>query len=414
MNNDTEKKLLDGLDTVQKNTDTLIKNYDQLDAKTKKAFEDFDKQTKRLDSTEEILRSLQKVQMNLKREAKAAFGCPARTIAMDEHLRGIVQLNVIRQLGLMENVHGKTKDRLNSLAKDLDTANTPGSTYIANNEIETGIFDLLSSYGAFRSLDARNIGAKATEIRLKTARALAVFVDEAAAIGADSTKAGSKVTVTPKKIGCLLSASTELLEDDVTGVIMDILDDMAEAIAYRIDHISFAATGTADEVDGGFTGIFTGGTARTAASGNVSLATLDFEDVLACVVNAPAKVLQRGQAKWFIHPNVLAKLLYIKDGNGRPIFLSAVEAPSFGAIGTLLGYPVVPAAAAPSTDGVSKLLAAFGEGDGQGVRIRRDVMFDRSEHYAFNTDEVTFRATCRAASKTKAATAFQVLKTAAS
>ena len=402
MDTTTQKQLLDGLGDIKKSQETLVQNYDQLDKNTKKAFEDFDKATKRLDSIEDIQRSMQKVQMNLRREARSAWGDPARRVAHNEELRSVLQLNIIRGLGLMDNLYGKSKDRLTALAKDLDTANTPGSTYIANNELETEIYDLLASYGAFSSLDVRNIGAKATEIRLKTARALATFVDEAAAIGADSTKAGSKVAVTPKKIGCLLSASSELLEDDVTGVIMDILNDMAEAHAFRIDWISFAADGTADEVDGG------------AASGNVSMATLDYEDWLACIVNAPTAVLQRGSAKWFLNQNILAKALYIKDLNGRPIFQSAIEAPSYGAIGTILGFPVVPVAAAPSTDSTSSLVAAFGDGNGLGVRIRRDITFDRSEHYAFNTDEITFRSTSRAAAKVKAATAFQVLKTAAS
>lgn len=406
-------EVIAGVKDIKGYQEKLLENYTQLDGKVKKSLEDFDKAAKRLDSVEDITRSMQRLMQNLRQENRSVHGCPARRIDSNVQLRNTFQLALIRGLNLMGDLPQKQADRWAGIAKDLDTANTPGSTYIANNELEREIYDLLATYGDYSVLDVRMVGAKATEIRLKTARPGAFFVDEAAAIGADSNKAGSKVAVTPKKIGGLLSVSSELLEDDATGVVEDILNDMAEDHAERIDHISYAATGASDNVDGGFTGMFTGGTARTAASGNVSIATIDYEDVLACVTNAPSVVFKR-QPKWFIHPNVLAKLMLIKDGNGRPIFQSALEAPSYGALGTILGFPVVPVSKAPSTDGTSKLLAAFGDPRGLGVRIRRGVVFDRSKDWAFDTDEITFRALSRAAAKVKIATAFQVLKTAAS
>lgn len=408
------KQINDKLDGFNKTNDTLLRNYESLSVESKKAMEEFTKTKNALEDQGKIIASMQKLYKHLSLERRTAWGSPSERVAADENLRTIVQLNLINDLKLWEYVGSKTKDRLEGFRKDLDGGNAPGSGYIANAEVEKELYDLLATYGAFRNLDARTIGARSTDIRLKTARAVATFVDEAAAVGADSAKAGSKVTVTPKKVGCLLSVSSELLEDDVAGVIADVMDDMAEAHAFRADWISFAADGGADEVDGGFTGMFEGGTARTAASGNVSMATLDYEDWLACIVNAPTAVLQRGNGKWYINQNMLAKAMYIKDGNGRPIFLSAVEAPAYGSIGTILGFPVVPVAAAPSTDGAGKLVAAFGDGKGLGVRIRRDYGFERSDQFAFNTDEITFRSLSRIAAKVKAATAFQVLKTAAS
>lgn len=409
-----QKQLVDGLGEIKAGQKTLLENYDRLDAATKKSAEDFDKAVKRLDSIEDVQRSLQKLQANLHRESRAAFADPARRIAMCEEKRAIMKLNIIRGLSLEDRLSTKQKDYLNGLRRDLNEGADPGDTYIANPEIERDIYDLLSTYGAFRELDARSIGAKATQIRLKTARAAAFFVDEAAAIGADSTKAGTKVTVTPSKIGCLLTASSELLEDDITGVIEDILNDMAEAHAYRTDWIAFAATGNSDNVDGGFTGMFAGGTDIVAASGHTSIAAITYDDILALMTNATTATLQRGNAKWFLNQNILAKFLGIKDGNNRPIFQSMLEAPSYGALGTIIGRPVVPVAVAPSTDGTSKRLAAFGDPNNLGVRIRRDVRFDRSDHYAFDTDEITFRSTSRVAAKVKLATGFTVLKTAAS
>lgn len=405
------QEILTALKSLEDQNSTLLKNYDQLGKDTKKAMEEFDKATKRLDSVEDVTRSLQKLQKHLSLERRQAFSSPAKRIAYDEEKRNIFLARICKSL----EIESRAPEHIRAIIKDLDTANTPGSTYIANAEVERDIYDLLATFGVFNQFDSRMIGAKTTEVRLKTARVAAVFVDEAGAMTADSTKAGSKVTVTPGKIGALISVSSELLQDDVGGLVEDILNDIAESIAYRIDWIAIAADGGADATDGGFTGIMGGGgTDRTAASGNVTMATLDYEDVLACVTNLPTGLLQRGGAKWLMNPTILAKIMLIKDGNSRPIFHSALDAPSYGSLGTILGFPVVTSAVCPSTDSAGNRVAAFGDFMAEAVRIRRGIVFDRSEHWAFDTDEITFRGTARAGARVKAATAFQVLKLAAS
>lgn len=401
-----------GVKTIQDNQTKLLTNYDQLSRDTKKAMEELTLTKNRMDSAEDILKSMRKMQKMLALESRSAFGItPAQRIAYNEEKRNLFIARFAKSLGILDHA----KEHIRVIAKDLDTGNTPGSASIANNELERDIYDLLATYGAFNKFDVRRIGATTAEIRLKTARVAAVFVDEAAAIGADSTKAGSKVTCTPKKIGALISASSELLEDDVGGIIEDVLNDIAESIAYRIDWICLAADGGADSTDGGFTGILGGGgTDRTAASGNTTVATLDYEDWLACVTNMPTGLLQRGGLRWTMNPTILAKSALLKDTTGRPLFQTALEAPIGGAVGSILGYPVDTAAAAPSTDSAGARLAALGDPMALGVRIRKDITFDRSKDWAFDTDEITFRGTARAGSKVKAATAFQVLKSAAS
>jgi HK97 family phage major capsid protein len=405
-----QKQVLDTLGEQKKSHETLIANFDRLDKETKKAFEDFTKEKNMFATTkniDEVLRKMSLVQAHLKREARAAWGSPAQLISRDPGLRRAFVAKLVNELQLRELL-GKDAP----IMKDLDTGNTPGSTYIDNNELEREIYDSLMRFGAYRTLDVRMIGAKATEIRIKTARILATFIDEAAAIGADATKAGTKTAVTAKKIAALISVSNELMEDDVAGLVEDILDDLFEAVAYRLDWISFTADGTADAVDGGFTGMFFGGTAAVAVGGNVSVQTLDYDDFVKPLTVVDPGVLSRAAA-WWMHPTLLAFALYIKDLNGRPIFNTAIESPSFGAIGTIIGFPVHLVGAAPSTNGVSAKVAAFGDPKNQAVRIRRDLRVDRSEQWAFNTDELTFRGVVRAATKTKIATATAILTTAA-
>lgn len=411
--NETEfqQKVLGAVDKVEKTTETLLKNYDSLTAETKKAMEELTTLKNQAASMGESMQAIQKLQGNLVREQRAAFGNPAQRVARDPGLRRLCVATMIAELG--SEVRSKAHPEIQTVLKDLDTGNTPGSTYIDNAELERELYDALLTFGAFRTLNVRSIGTKSVDLRLKTARALATFVDEAGQITADSTKAGSKANVIAKKIGVLLNASTELLEDDVSGVVEDILNDFMEAMAYRVDYAAFVADGTADATNGGFTGMFNGGTAVTADATRTTVAATKYTDWLKCLTGIDAAVLQRG-ARWWLHPTQLARALSVQDLNGRPIFQTAIEAPSFGAVGTIFGYPVTLVGVAPSADGASKQIAAFGDPNAVAVRIRRQMTFDRSEHFAFDTDEITFRGTTRVATKVRLATALTVLNTPAS
>lgn len=398
-------ELVDGVKSLRTGTDELVKNFDNLQSETKKEFEALRKSTMETHAGfEDRLRAIQRVQNALRLEERMAYGNPCQKFAENQELaRGLVRM-IVRDCKIEKGL----------VKRDLDEANTPGSTMINNAEVEKEIYKTLLTYGAFRTLDVRSFSSKTTEVRIQTARAAMTFVDEAAAIGADATKAGSKLTVTAKKLAGLISVSNELLDDDNTGVESDVINDFMEALAYKLDWIGLQADGTADATDGGFTGMFYGGTAAGALSGNVSIATLDFEDFLKCLTTVDPAVLSRPTTKWWTHPTLLAKMLGLKDGNGRPMFLSAIDAPSYGGIGSILGYGVVPAGAAPSADTASSKVACFGDGMAQAIRIRKDFTFERSKDWAFDTDEMTFRAVARAASKTKIATAIAVLTNAAS
>jgi HK97 family phage major capsid protein len=419
---DFQKNVLETVGQLKTAQEKLLSDVGNLQKETKQALEDFTNEKNNFASSKDvngIMAKLGLLQTQLGNEKRMAFGDPVKRLANNEAFRCTFMAKLLGELELLSHPRVKASGVFKELqskgfvAKDLDSGNAPGSTYLDTNEVEREIYDALLTYGAFRTMDVRMIGRKATEIPIKTARPVMLFVDEAAAIGADATKAGSRITVTAKKVGGLISTTTELEEDDVIGVVEDILRDFMEAYAYRLDFIALTANGDADNVDGGFSGMFYGGTAKVAAATHTTMATITYADVLACLTGVDAAVLQRGVAKWWSHPTIVAKTMGILDLNGRPIFQTAIEAPSFGAIGTILGFPVVMAGAAPSTDAASAKLMAFGDPYNQAVRIRRDFTFDRSEHFAFNTDELTYRATGRAASKTKIATSTTVLTAAA-
>ena len=106
-------------------------------------------------------------------------------------------------------------------------------------------------------------------------------------------------------------------------------------------------------------------------------------------------------------------MLAIKDGNGRSIFLTANEAPAPGGIGSILGYPVTLAHAAPSTNTAGNVIAVFGDPNGLVHGVRQDFEFKSSADFYFADNEIAFRAIARNMAKVRSATAFAKLTLAA-
>jgi hypothetical protein len=116
----------------------------------------------------------------------------------------------------------------------------------------------------------------------------------------------------------------------------------------------------------------------------------------------------------FIHKLVAAGqevIVYgkVKDSNGRPIFLTALEAPTAGGIGSILGYGVVPSHAAPTTNAANAKIAVFGDPSGLVVGLRNGFEMEASDHAGFTTYERYFRGVARAGVKVRRSQAFAVL-----
>jgi HK97 family phage major capsid protein len=216
------------------------------------------------------------------------------------------------------------------------------------------------------------------------------------------------VSLEVEAIAVLLNVSLQLLQDAEFDVAADVLADFMEAFAYRLDWSCLQADGTADATDGGMTGVFAGGTAVTAASGNTSVETTDFEDWTKVILGVDAGVLSR-PCRWWMHPHILVRALSVKDSNGRPIFLTATEAPTPGGIGSLLGYPVTPAHAAPNTNAASAKIAVFGDPNAYVVGLRRDFEFAASDQHKWDTLQRSFRGVGRAGTKMRKASALAVM-----
>jgi len=402
---DTVLKGVESLGTQQKE---FSKKFDELQTETKQAIGELGAVKKEVNNLAEVSAKLQKAQMALQTERRIHAGDPVKRIMADEAKARTIfaVLKATKGYKLTEAEQAVVKTALTE-------GGTPGSTYISG-DLARDVYDVLGMYGAWNTLGVRSVGTKTTKFPVKTARPVASWLTtQGGQISEDATKAGTSVDLEILTMAVLLGVSRELIEDAEIDVVADVLNDFGEACAYRLDWSAFAADGTSDATDGGYTGIAVGGTAAGAAAGNVSVATLDMDDFVKCLTTVAAGVLRRG-CRWWIHPQILAKICLLKDGNGRPIFQTANEAPAPGAIGSILGYPVILADAMPSTDTTSKVIAVFGDPQGCAVGVRKQFEFAASDQHLFDYNQIAYRGIMRAGVKVRAATAFAMLTTAAS
>ena len=413
-------RVLKGLETADergKATETkiekLLGDFDRLDKATKTDFEELTKMKKVANdqqaNIETVTKLLNTIQMRLSLQAKDAFGDPIKRLVANEESRHRINAAVRLAVCQPEERHALIKRFPDFIQKALGEDSSPGSTLI-NQQLYGEIYDTLESYGIWNTWQVIRLGTKTNILPVKTARAIALaIISEGTQMADDANKTGTTVTATVVDIACLLNVYMRLIEDAEFDVTADVLSDFAEATAYRLDWFCTQADGGADTTDGSMTGVFGGGgTAVAAAAGNVTVETTDEADWRRVILGVDAAVLNR-MAKWWMHPQILVRALAVKDGNGRSIFLTALEAPAARAIGSILGYPVVLGAVCPTTNAANAKPAVFGDPAGQVVGIRNDFQVATSDHHKWDYNQRSFRIIGRAATKVRRATSFGVL-----
>lgn len=395
----------------RKEISKMTEDFDRLDKSTKKEFEtlrEVREKSQGLDSDlQQTLLQVRRVQNAIANEKRMAFGDPLQRISADPEKRTLLS-------AVMKTYLAKSRDNVafsDAEKKILESGSSPGSTLL-NDDLYTDVYDLLDMYGIANTFDMRTVSTKNNKFLVKTARPIAKVFGEGVTITEDTTKAGTSVTQTAAGIKVLLGVANELLEDSEIDLTHDIMVDFAQAVSYREDFLCLQADGTNDDLNGAMTGIFPGGTDVVAAAGNTTMETVDFEDVTAVMLGVPAAVATRPH-RWWLHPHILVRFLHIKDANGRPIFLTAQEAPTPNALGSILGAPTTLANAAPSANTAGSRVAAYGDPGGMVVGRRKGFEFATSEHHKFEDYETTFRGVSRFGNKIRLATAFGILKLAA-
>jgi HK97 family phage major capsid protein len=404
-----------GIAAVQRKQEKILADASNWSKELKSVIEDITKLKTSANDTqaarEEFTKKLASIDAIVRRDARIAFGNPLQRISADEELRQ--RVNIAIRLA-MDNKGDLVRVVRNGyqgdlVKKALGEDASPGSTLI-NQQLMQEMYDLLVSYGVWSRFGVRRMGTKLTKLPLKTARAKAQFIlTEGDTIADDGNKAGATVDLEVEVIAALLNVSLQLLQDSEFDVTADVMDDFAQAYSERLDTACCTATGAADGDNGGMTGVFQFNNPANAGAGLLTVEQTELEDWTRVLLTVDPIVLTRPSTMWCMHPQQIVRALAVKDKNGRPIFLTALEAPAAGSIGSILGYPVCPAYVAPSTNAAGSKIATFGDGQAQVVGVREDYSFEASDHHKWNTYQRSFRGVGRAGTKLRASGAMKPL-----
>lgn len=429
-----EAKQAEVLKAMPANLKLMLEDLTKLKKHANDTQANFDATTKKLASVQAMLQS----------EARRGWQTPIERIERDEELRA--RLNIVIRLALSRTAEllsqkmvGQAKEltglEINELkAREEQRHNqliigrtplagdsSPGSNLV-DDRLAREIYDTLEMFGIWNTFQVVPVGTATTKFPVTTARATANFITSEGAAITEGAFTGDTLNCVVEAIAALIPVSLQLLEDSEFDITSFVMEHFGEAYANRLDHACLNAAGAVNGTDGGMTGVFQGGTAAVADAGGPTvdggtMTGIKFKDVLRCLTTVSPAVLNR-PAKWWLHPHTIIRMLNIVDLNGRPIFLTALEAPAPGSIGSILGRPVVPCFAAPSGNVASSKVAVFGDPRGLVVGMRRAYSFAASDDYKWNTLERTFRGWGRAGVKIRKSTTgpvipFSVLTTSA-
>jgi len=208
-----------------------------------------------------------------------------------------------------------------------------------------------------------------------------------------ATFTGTDPTISKRTLGAyaykqLITLSSELVND----ASFDILGYVAEALGINAG----LALGTDIAVGNGSSkpsGVVQ--TASTGKTGSASVAgAFSADDLIDLFYSVGPQYRRSPKCAWLFRDATLAAVRKLKDGAGRYLFDDLNTPSMLPAEGQILGKPVYtdPNIAAVALSAKS---VVFGDFSKFVVRLVNGVRFERSDDYAFNSDQVAFRAVIR-------------------
>lgn len=268
-----------------------------------------------------------------------------------------------------------------------------GSATAGGNTVKTSFYDQLVDHlievsGIMQAGPTvlNTDSGESIQVPTTTAHSTAAIVAEAAAIGA-SDPAFAQRTLGAYKYGILLQLSTELLTDTSVDLEGYLAMELGRALGNGFGAHCITGTGGGSQPTGVVTSASTGVTGGTGVTGAF---TADNLIDLHFSVIAPYR--NSKSCAWMMKDSTLGAVRKLKDSAGYYLFSPAA---TVGAPDTLLGKPIVtdPNVAAPALSAKSVI---FGDFSRYFVRMVNGIRLERSTEYAFNTDQVTWRALLRA------------------
>ena len=187
------------------------------------------------------------------------------------------------------------------------------------------------------------------------------------------------VTLGAKKVGVLVQASRELLEDAAFPFVPFIVEQATEQIARNMGSEFMLGTNiTAGLVDA---------TANTVTTAGAAVTADELFDVYHAIVSG-----YRSNATWIMNDATIAAVRKLKDSDGQYIWNPGIAA---GRPDTILGRPVVADDAMAAQASLAKSIVFGDISKAYTARMVNALDVARSDEYAFDTDLVTWRFVAR-------------------
>jgi HK97 family phage major capsid protein len=226
-----------------------------------------------------------------------------------------------------------------------------------------------------------------------TSEGVAAWVAEAATITA-SDPTLSSITLNSHKAGKLIQVSKEL----ATDVGFDLIGFLAQSSGRNLGILTNAGyvsgTGTTQPL-GILNGITVGYTAVAGTGATAGLPTATGSDYAFDIfVDMYHSIIPqyRPRASWMLNDSTIKQVRKVKDTLGRYIWEPSLQA---GVADTIMGKPVYANPALPLIGVSITGSILFGDFSAYYIRDVTPLRFERSDEYAFASDQISFRALMR-------------------
>jgi len=274
-----------------------------------------------------------------------------------------------------------------------------GGGFLVPVELESAILDLRDTFGAFRRRACVwPMGRDSSVFPRRTGTAAAYFIAEGAAAPSTSTNLDD-VNLTAKKLGAMVTLSSELDEDAIVNMVDYVATEIAWALAVKEDDCAFNGDGTSTY--GGIRGMAAvandgqhGKAKVTAASGHNAYGLLDSSDLGNLIAGIRASALPR--AAWYVSSMgfalTFARIAAATGGLLTPGMCDGIPTQFYN------GFPVILSQKLPqvATSIAGQAMMAFGDLYGAAVLgQRRGLTIARSDHRYLDTDQIAILCTER-------------------
>ncbi|MCL2071942.1 MAG: phage major capsid protein, partial [Oscillospiraceae bacterium] len=273
--------------------------------------------------------------------------------------------------------------RRRGISNDLSEKINSSGGYLVPEEFADELVQHLCEHNVFREI-AKSVSTESSSLKIPVADTGGAvnWIGEATPIP-DTDLTFSQVVLKPYKLGGLLKASSELLEDSAFPLEQYIAERFAQLIGAEEER-TFCVGDGVDKP----TGLFTtkGGAEIGTTTAN---SAISFDNVIDLMHSV--KKSYRGKSVFVTNDSTIRELRKIKDGNGQYIWQPAVKD---GTPDLLVGKPIYTSPFVPEIAS-GALVMAFGDFNYFWIADRREMRFQMMREKYMETDQVGFHVTQR-------------------